>query len=50
VAFITSANLTGAALEHNLEVGVLVRGGSVPARLHEHFLALMGSGVLRPVG
>jgi phosphatidylserine/phosphatidylglycerophosphate/cardiolipin synthase-like enzyme len=50
VAFITSANLTGAALEHNLEVGVLVRGGSVPARLHEHFLALMASGVLQPVG
>lgn len=49
VAFITSANLTGAALDHNLEVGVLVRGGSVPRRLSEHFLALMGAGVLRQV-
>lgn len=48
VAFITSANLTGAALDHNLELGVLVRG-SVPQRLNEHFLALMGAGVLRPV-
>jgi phosphatidylserine/phosphatidylglycerophosphate/cardiolipin synthase-like enzyme len=50
VAFITSANLTGAALDHNLELGVLVRGGSVPRRLHEHFLALMASGVLRLAG
>lgn len=49
VAFITSANLTGAALDYNLEVGLLVRGGSVPRRLHEHFTALMGAGVLRQV-
>ena len=49
VAFITSANLTGAALDHNLEIGVLVRGGTVPRRLHDHFLALVGSGVLRRV-
>ena len=28
VAFVTSANLTGSAMDHNLEVGVLMRGGT----------------------
>jgi cardiolipin synthase len=40
-AFITSANLTGHALEKNMEVGVLVHGGSVPATLKEHLEALI---------
>lgn len=30
VAFLTSANLTEAALERNMELGVLVRGGNLP--------------------
>ena len=46
-AFITSANLTGSALDHNLELGVLVRGGPVPRRLADHFSALIAAGVLR---
>ncbi|MFN8105307.1 MAG: phospholipase D-like domain-containing protein [Acidimicrobiia bacterium] len=29
-ALVTSANLTGAGLEHNMELGLLVRGGGVP--------------------
>lgn len=49
VAFVTSANLTGSAMEENLEVGVLLRGGQSPARLTEHFHALIASGVLRRV-
>jgi phosphatidylserine/phosphatidylglycerophosphate/cardiolipin synthase-like enzyme len=48
-AFVTSANLTGAALDHNLELGVLVRGGAVPKRLAEHFQSLMAAGTLRRV-
>jgi cardiolipin synthase A/B len=40
-AFITSANLTGHALEKNMEAGVLVHGGSVPTTLKEHLEALI---------
>ncbi|MFN8558091.1 MAG: DISARM system phospholipase D-like protein DrmC [Dehalococcoidia bacterium] len=46
-AFITSANLTGHALTVNMELGVLVRGGSVPARLNAHFDELIRRDVLR---
>ena len=47
VAFISSANLTETALDHNLEMGLLVRGGPVPARIRAHFRALIAAGVLR---
>ena len=33
VAFLTSANLTEAALERNMELGVLIRGGHLPAAI-----------------
>lgn len=49
LAFVTSANLTGHALDQNLEVGVLIRGGQAPRRVMEHFHALMAKGVLRRV-
>lgn len=49
LAFITSANLTGQAMLDNMELGVLVRGGSVPRRLDVHFQQLMDNGVLRNV-
>ena len=39
--FISSANLTGHAMERNMEVGVLIRGGTVPRRLHRHLEALV---------
>lgn len=45
-AFVTSANLTGSALERNLEVGVLVIGGSLPGTLVDHFTELLASGDL----
>ncbi len=38
-ALVGSANLTGHALEHNLECGLLIRGGRVPASLADHLLA-----------
>jgi phosphatidylserine/phosphatidylglycerophosphate/cardiolipin synthase-like enzyme len=38
VALVGSANLTGYGLERNLECGLLIRGGPVPAALAEHLL------------
>lgn len=49
VALVTSANLTGAALERNMELGLVVRGGAAPRRLANHFQALTASGVIRQV-
>jgi cardiolipin synthase len=40
IAFVTSANLTSAAMERNMELGVLIRGGSIPQRLQSHLEAL----------
>jgi phosphatidylserine/phosphatidylglycerophosphate/cardiolipin synthase-like enzyme len=40
-AFITSANLTNAALQSNMELGVMIDGGNVPAQLHQHLKALI---------
>jgi cardiolipin synthase len=45
-ALVTSANLTGNALELNMELGLLVEGGSVPSRLASHFAELIDRGVL----
>lgn len=41
VCFITSANLTGHAMEQNMEAGVLIRGGQIPKLLQEHLQALV---------
>jgi phosphatidylserine/phosphatidylglycerophosphate/cardiolipin synthase-like enzyme len=41
VAFLTSANLTEAALERNMELGVLIRGGPLPASIDRLIDALM---------
>lgn len=49
VAFITSANLTSAAMERNMEVGVLVRGGEVPSKLHRHLGALISTKVIEKI-
>jgi phosphatidylserine/phosphatidylglycerophosphate/cardiolipin synthase-like enzyme len=45
-AFITSANLTGHALEKNMEAGVLLNGGPVPRTLADHLQSLIDVGVL----
>lgn len=50
VALVSSANLSGAALERNIEAGVLVRGGAIPATLRGHFEALVRDGVLVNLG
>jgi phosphatidylserine/phosphatidylglycerophosphate/cardiolipin synthase-like enzyme len=49
LAFLTSANLTGHALEKNMEAGVLVTGGEVPISLRAHLHALIETKVIRPV-
>ena len=48
-ALVTSANLTGSALDRNMELGLLIKGGPVPRRLEDHLLALMASGVLHRI-
>lgn len=48
-ALVTSANLTGAALQNNMELGLVVRGGAAPRRLADHLIALMATGSLRQV-
>jgi cardiolipin synthase len=47
VAFITSANLTKAAMELNMELGVLLKGGSVPTKLDQHLYALIITGIIK---
>lgn len=47
-ALIGSANLTGRALDHNLECGVLLRGGAEPAQICDHLVGLTAVGLLRP--
>lgn len=41
LCFISSANLTGHAMEKNMEAGVLIRGGVLPRTLHRHLEALV---------
>ncbi len=48
-AFLTSANLTGHALEKNMEAGVMIRGGHVPTGLRAHLHALIETKVIRKI-
>lgn len=48
-AFVTSANLTEAAMERNMELGVLIRGGQVPRLMDQHLTALITTKQLRLV-
>lgn len=45
-AFITSANLTAAAIESNIELGVLIAGGDLPKTLGHQIRELIRAGVL----
>jgi phosphatidylserine/phosphatidylglycerophosphate/cardiolipin synthase-like enzyme len=49
VAFVTSANLSEAAMERNMEVGILVRGGFIPGQLDRHLNALITARQLAPL-
>jgi phosphatidylserine/phosphatidylglycerophosphate/cardiolipin synthase-like enzyme len=44
--FVTSANLTEAALDRNIEVGLLVRDRALAASLSSHFRGLIDRGLL----
>jgi phosphatidylserine/phosphatidylglycerophosphate/cardiolipin synthase-like enzyme len=41
MCFITSANLTGFAMEKNMEAGVLINGGRLPIILQRHLQSLI---------
>jgi phosphatidylserine/phosphatidylglycerophosphate/cardiolipin synthase-like enzyme len=47
--FVTSANLTEAALDRNFELGLLVRDGALAASVATHFRALIDKELLRPL-
>ena len=49
LCFITSANLTGHAMEKNMEAGVLISGGRIPERLDAHLTALSHTNVVTRV-
>lgn len=44
--FITSANLTGYAMEKNMEAGVLISGGHIPKLLGEHMYSLISAKIV----
>jgi phosphatidylserine/phosphatidylglycerophosphate/cardiolipin synthase-like enzyme len=48
-AFVTSANLTEAAFDRNIEVGVLTRDHALAANLARHFGTLIEQGLLLPL-
>ncbi len=47
--FVTSANLTEAALDLNIEVGLLVRDPALAATVSSHFRGLIDRGLLHPL-
>jgi len=47
--FITSANLTGYAMEKNMELGLLINGGTIPGLISEHLKSLVDTKVLLEV-
>ena len=48
-ALVSSTNLTDAGLDKNMECGLLVRGGPIPAALRDHFRQLQYCGELQAV-
>jgi len=47
--FITSANLTGYAMDRNMEAGLLVSGGHVPRLLEQHLQSLVDTKVVASI-
>ena len=47
--FITSTNLTGAALNRNIELGVLIRHRALAAGVANHFQGLIDARLLSPL-
>ena len=49
MCFITSANLTGHAMEKNMEAGVLISGGHIPRLLDDHLRSLIDTNVVSAI-
>ena len=49
MCFITSANLTGHAMEKNMEAGVLITGGQIPRLLDDHLRSLVDTKIVSQV-
>jgi cardiolipin synthase len=49
LCFITSANLTGYAMDKNMEAGVLISGGQIPKSLDGHLTSLLQTNVVSRV-
>jgi len=49
-AFLTSANLTSAALDKNIEMGVHIQGGNVPLTIYQQFIAMIQTKEITPYG
>jgi cardiolipin synthase len=49
MCFITSANLTGHAMEKNMEAGVLLSGGQIPKLLEKHLSSLLDTGLVQEI-
>jgi phosphatidylserine/phosphatidylglycerophosphate/cardiolipin synthase-like enzyme len=47
--FVTSANLTEAALERNIEIGLVIRDRALAASVSSHFRVLIERGLLHPL-
>lgn len=47
--FLSSANLTQQAFTINMELGILVQGGTMPKRVEQRFDRLIHSGQLKPI-
>ena len=47
-ALFSSANFTEPAMESNIEIGLVVRGGEIPAQVRSHFRNLITRGSLTP--
>jgi phosphatidylserine/phosphatidylglycerophosphate/cardiolipin synthase-like enzyme len=47
--FVTSANLTEAALDRNIELGLLLKDRALAATVSSHFRVLIDRGLLRPL-
>ncbi len=48
VAFVTSANLTSAALDKNIEMGVQITGGSIPSGIYHQLMSMVSSKEIIP--
>jgi phosphatidylserine/phosphatidylglycerophosphate/cardiolipin synthase-like enzyme len=49
VTLIGSANLTGHALDRNIECGILLRGGTYPRRIRQHIAGLVDARIVVPI-